>query len=115
MKLRLPLYEGDGIIRPAPEVGAPAEKSSGATENSADFVRRTTTVQQDVNRLEATARKTRGSVVAAFMKTLLDALAARLEGVRYRRIENYLKSAQSLAEIESRLRHFDHPGKLRHI
>jgi hypothetical protein len=111
VKLATPLYEGDSIIRPGPTAWA---DSVGEVHDTADFVQRDS-ASVDLAKIEARARVLRAAAVADYLARAWDWLGGQLDRARRRREEEYLARAQSLAELEDRLRKLERQGQLLHV
>ena len=108
MRLATPLYDGDSIIRPAPESARTIGKQDDGT---AKFVQRNAPLGREI---EAAARAERAAAVALYARRFWRWLAARLDGARRSHEEAVLAQAQSLSEVERRIRELER-GSLRRI
>jgi len=107
MKLKAPLYEGDSIIRRGPE---PAEMTGSNEDVTPKIVQRNA---RYVREIEARARTERAAAVALHARRFWRWLAAQLDGARRSHDEAYLAQAQSLSELERRMRELERGSLMR--
>ena len=108
MRLATPLYDGDSIIRPAPESARTIENEDDGTSK---FVQRNGPLGPEI---EAPARAERAAAIALYARRFWRWLAARLDGARRSHEEAFLAQTQSLSEVERRIRELER-GSLRRI
>jgi hypothetical protein len=114
MKIELPLYEGDSIIRHGPTTS----QELVADQEQADstlLVPQRNIGPVDILDIEARARRLRAAAIADMVSRFAKWLGASLERARRRREEEYLARAQNLAELEHRMRKLERQGHLLHI
>ncbi len=121
MKLQLPLYEGDGIIRhgpttsPGPVAGHPKADSTPRVLQRNIALVSTAVTALDIAEIEARARALRAAAIADFAGRAWSWLGTYFERARRRRQEEYLARAQSLADLEHRLRKLERQRDLLHV
>ena len=108
MKLATPLYEGDSIIRAGP---APAKTTGQREDSTPEFVQRN--VLSGMKKIEAGARVERAAMVALYARRLWRWLATQLDGARRSHEEAFLAQADSLAEVERRIRELERRSLMR--
>jgi len=106
MKIRKPLYEGDGILRSGPQ-NCDVELSN--PDPAADFLRRIILVRGvtytiDALETEAKAQALRAKTLVAYAARFWNWLGERIEKARQGREETYLGEAQNGSDLEQRLR-----------
>ena len=121
MKLQLPLYEGDSIIRygpttsPDPVAGSQQAHSTPRMPQRSSRPAATRGSPLDIPEIEARARALRAAAIADLVSRAWTWLGTYFERERRRRQEEYLARAQNLAELEHRLRKLERQGHLLHI
>ncbi|MGH8680003.1 MAG: RSP_7527 family protein [Burkholderiales bacterium] len=122
MKLQLPLYEGDSIIRYGPTtspdpVAGPQQSHSTPKipQRSSSIGAATDSAVVDIAEIEARARALRAEAIAELAGRAWTWLGTYFERARRRREEEYLARSQSLAELEHRLRKLERQGHLLHV
>ena len=108
MKLSTPLYEGDSIIRRGPE---PADATGSREDSTSIFVQRNDPSAR--KKIEAEARAARAATVALCTRRLSRWLAAKLDRARRGHEEAYLAQADSLSEVERRMRELERGSLMR--
>jgi len=121
MKLQLPLYEGDSIIR----YGPTTSRDPVAGHQQADYTPKmpqrsrrpaaTGGAALDIAEIEARARALRAAAIAEMVSRAWTWLGTYFERARRRREEEYLARSQNLAELEHRLRKLEREGHLLHV
>src|SRR5215475_9101276 len=107
MKLTTPLYEGDSIIRRGPE---PAKTTSAERDLIPEIVRRNV---PSVREVSARADVAKGATVAQYVGRFWRWLATQLDGARRSHEEAFLAQAQSLSEVERRIRELERGSLMR--
>ena len=121
MKLQLPLYEGDSIIRHGPTTSPEPVADQLQTHSTPKILRRSRALAApsrpalDIAEIEARARALRAAAIADLVSCAWSWLGGSFERGRRRREEEYLARAQNLAELEHRLRKLERQGHLLHI
>jgi hypothetical protein len=121
MKLQLPLYEGDSIIRRGPTTSQAPVAGRRQTHSTPEIVRRTIALAPtgvgalDSAAIEARARALRAEAIADLAGRAWTWLGTYFGRARRRREEEYLARAQNLAELEHRLRKLERQGHLLHV
>jgi hypothetical protein len=122
MKLQLPLYEGDSIIRHGPTTSPGPVAGHSKAHSTPRILQRTiaavpTAVPAlDMAEIEAQARALRAAVIADLAGRAWSWLGTYFERGRRRRQEEYFaRRAQNLAEVEHRLRKLERQGHLLHV
>jgi len=96
VKLEVPLYEGDSIIRYGPTASQEAVAGQRQTHSKAEILQRamdpirTPVTALDIAEVEARARALRAAVIADLMSRGWKWLSTRYERARRRRAEEYL-------------------------
>jgi hypothetical protein len=109
MSLRLPLYDGDSFLRAGPQWRETSPAGTMTTDSTPEIVHRVTSGDAQIARLdpftiEAKARALRAQEISRLLKSFVRFLGTRIEHARRRREESRLAGAQSIGEIENRLR-----------
>ena len=107
MKLATPLYEGDSIIRRGPE---PARTTGSERDLTLKIVRCNA---PSVREISARADVERGATVARYLGRFWRWLAVQLDGARRSHEEAFLAQAQSLSEVERRIRELERASLMR--
>ena len=121
MKLQLPLYEGDSIIRYGPTTSPEPVTGPRQAHSTPKILQRssppapTSLPALDIPEIEARARALRAVAIAEMAGRAWTWLGTYFERARRRRQEEYLARSQSLAELEYRLRKLERQGQLLHI
>ena len=118
MKLQLPLYEGDGIIRYGPTTSPEPVAGQQQTHSTPRILQRSSAPVEsalDISGIEARARALRAEAIADMVGHAWKRLGTYFERARRRRQEEYLARSQNLAEIEHRLRKLERKGYLLHV
>ena len=119
MKLQVPLYEGDSIIRYGPTTSPEPVAGQRQAHSTPKILRRSSTATSqpalDIPEIEARARALRAAAIADLASRAWTWLGAYFERAHRRREEEYLARSQSLAELEHRLRKLERRGQLMHI
>ena len=121
MKLQLPLYEGDSIIRygpttsPDPVAGQQQAHSTPKIPQRSSTPAATSGCALDLPEIEARARALRAAAIAEMVSRAWRWLGTYFERARRRREEEYLARSQNLAELEHRLRKLERQGHLLHV
>ncbi len=121
MKLQLPLYEGDSIIRYGPTTSPEPVAGRQQAHSTPKLPRRSKARDQapegalDFAAIEASARALRAAAIAEMAGRAWTWLGTYFERARRRRQEEYLARAQNLAELEHRLRKLERQGHLLHV
>jgi hypothetical protein len=114
MKLQLPLYEGDSIIRYGPTTSPDAVAGQQQAHSTPKILQRSLPAL-DIPEIEARARALRAVAIAEMAGRAWTWLGTYFERARRRRQEEYLARAQNLAELEHRLRKLERQGHLLHV
>jgi hypothetical protein len=121
MKFSAPMYDGDSIIRPGPEAPTEAPEGVIATHSTPKMVRRkidqvdlpdTGPVVFDSFEIERRARALRAAAMRSALISFWSWVERSFEAARRRREEQYLARAQSIVELEARLRKLERSGQL---
>jgi len=121
MKLQLPLYEGDSIIRYGPTTSPDPVAGQQQAHCTPKILQRssapvaTSGSTLDIAEIEARARALRAEAIADLAGRAWTWLGTYFERQRRRREEEYLARSQNLAELEHRLRKLERQGHLLHI
>jgi hypothetical protein len=121
VKLQLPLYEGDSIIRHGPTTSQAPVAGQPQAHSTPKIVRRTIASAPtglealDSAAIEARARALRAAAIAEMAGRAWTWLGTCFERARRRREEEYLARSQNLAELEHRLRKLERQGHLLHV
>ncbi len=117
MKYAIPMYEGDSIIRRGPEPKIEAPKAVISTDSTPEMLQRkinspAESLTVDTVAIERQARALRAAAVRSTLASFWSWVERVFETARRRRIEEYLARAQSVAELETRLRKLERGGYL---
>ena len=118
MRFRTPMYDGDSIIRPGPEVQPTASKPVIPADSTPKMVRRKIDLPKaepvvfDSFEIERRARALRAAAMRSALISFWSWVERSFETARRRREEEYLARAQSVAELEARLRKLERSGQL---
>ncbi len=120
MKLEVPLYEGDSIIRHGPTTSSGPVAGHPQAHSTPRALQRniasaTPVSALDIAAIEAKARALRAAAIADLTSRAWKWLGGYFERARRRREEEYLARSQNLAELEHRLRKLERRGQLMHI
>jgi len=121
VKLQFPLYEGDSIIRYGPTTSPEPVAGRQQAHSTPKILQRSSTAATthrralDIPEIEARARALRAAAIAGLASRAWTWLGTYFERARRRRDEEYLARAQSLAELEHRLRTLERRGQLMYI
>jgi hypothetical protein len=121
MKLQLPLYEGDSIIRYGPTTSPDPVAGQRQTHSTPKILQRssmptaTSGAALDISEIEARARALRAAAIAEMAGRAWTWLGTYFERARRRRQEEYLARSQNLADLEHRLRKLEREGHLLHV
>jgi hypothetical protein len=121
MKLQLPLYEGDSIIRYGPTTSPDPVAGQQQTHSTPKILQRSSPAPAasspalDIAEIEARARALRAAAIAEMAGRAWTWLGTYFERARRRRQEEYLARSQNLAELEHRLRKLERQGHLLHV
>jgi hypothetical protein len=118
MKLAISMYDGDSIIRRGPETQIEPVKATIKAKSTPIMVQRKMTPAEaepfafDRFEIERRARALRAAAVRSALVGFWGWLERSFENARRRREEEYLARAQSVAELEARLRKLERSGQL---
>ncbi len=118
MKYEFPMYDGDSIIRRGPGIRTEPEEHPSAANCNSIMVHRSMPLREadplafDAGDVERRARALRAAAVRSAFVGFWTWLERSLENARKRREEEYLARAQSIAELEARLRRLERSGQL---
>ena len=118
MKFATPMYDGDSIIRPGPETSSAAPETVTRTDSTPKMVHRKITLQKadaivfDSLEIDRRARALRAAAMRSALVSFWRWVERSFEGARRRREEAYLARAQSIVELETRLRRLERNGEL---
>jgi flagellar biosynthesis regulator FlaF len=122
MRFATPMYDGDSIIRPGPEAQPSALETTLEVNSTPEMVHRKIAPSEpkreplaaapyaaepfviDTFEIERRARALRAAAMRSALVSLWSWIERSFETVRRRRVEEYLSRAQSVAELEARLR-----------
>jgi hypothetical protein len=116
MRLYAPLYEGDNLLRPDAALGERTVTVFKIPAPTAGFVRSNNALEAaqetglDFNTIRQHARSERGSEFAHMLKRAYFAVVDWLERIDTRERDNFFASAENLADLENRQRHFERTG-----
>jgi hypothetical protein len=118
------MYDGDSIIRPGPDASPEVLPKAHSTP---EMVHRKTRSEEperaagpyaaepfviDTFEIERRARALRAAAIRSALVSLWSWVERSLEAARRRRVDDYLARAQSVAELEARLRKLEGGGDL---
>jgi hypothetical protein len=118
MRFRTPMYDGDSIIRRGPEAQPEAPKAEIKVDSTPKMLQRKITSQKteppvvDIFEIERRARALRAAAMRSALVSFWSWVERFFERARRRRDEEYLSRAQSVAELEARLRRLESGGHL---
>ena len=118
MKFAAPMYDGDSIIRPGPEAQSTLPEAASKADSTPEMVQRKIAlpgadpVAFDGFELERRARALRAAAIRSVLVGFWAWVKRSTETARRRRAEEYLARAQSIAELETRLRKLERTGHL---
>ena len=120
MKLSLPMYDGDSIIRRGPTTEIESPSSSITINSTPELMHRNKAAPKlaeasGVHAVERQARRLRARALQAYAAGFWRWIGRSLANARNRREEAYLADAQSVAELETRLRKLERSGDLARI
>jgi hypothetical protein len=124
------MYDGDSIIRSGPEAQPSAPETSPEANSTPEMVQCKITPSEpqqqplaaapyaaepfviDTFEIERRARALRAAAMRSALVSLWSRVERSFETARRRRVEAYLARAQSVAELEARLRKLERGGYL---
>jgi hypothetical protein len=112
------MYDGDSIIRPAPVADPALPEVASKADSTPEMVRRKITLPGsdpmafDGFELERRARALRAAAIRSALIGFWAWVKRSTQTARRRRAEEYLARAQSIAELETRLRKLERTGHL---
>jgi hypothetical protein len=111
------MYDGDSIIRPGPEAQPTTPEVALKADSTPEMVQRNTLpgadpVAFDGFELERRARALRAAAIRSALVGFWAWVKRSTATARRRRAEEYLARAQSIAELETRLRKLERTGHL---
>jgi hypothetical protein len=112
------MYDGDSIIRPGPEVQPTAQKAVIPADSTPKMVHRKIVLPKtepmvfDSFEIERRARALRAAAMRSTLVSFWSWVERSFEAARRRREEDYLARAQSIVELETRLRKLERSGQL---
>jgi hypothetical protein len=127
MRLYAPLYQGDSFLRPDAAIGAPVRTVFKAPASASNFVRSNIQVEAanltalDFRAIEHTARVLRSIELGRLLNNAATSVTTALNAA-YIGVANWLDrnetherdyffaTAENLADLESRQRHFERTG-----
>lgn len=118
MRFATPMYDGDSIIRPGPEAQSTAPETVTESDSTPKMVHRKVAPSKDDPmvldsfEIERRARALRAAAVRSALISFWSWVERSFETARRRRVEQYLARAQSIAELEARLRKLERGGYL---
>ena len=118
MRFATPMYDGDSIIRPGPEASPEAPEAVIATDSTPKMVHRKIDLPKvdplvfDSFEIERRARALRAAAMRSALISFWSWVERLFETARRRRVEEYLARAQSVGELETRLRKLERGGYL---
>ncbi len=121
MKLQLPLYEGDSIIRYGPTTSPEPVADQRQAHSTPNLSQRSkaripaSVPALDIAAIEAQARALRAEAIADLVTRAWAWFGSYFERQRRRRDEEYLARSKNLAELEHRLRKLERQGQLLHV
>jgi hypothetical protein len=117
MKLEVPLYEGDSIIRHGPTTSPGPVAGQSQTHSTPGLLQRNIAPVSalEIAEIEARARVLRAAAIADLASRAWAWLGNYFERARRRREEEYLARSQNLAELEYRLRKLERQGQTLHV
>lgn|SRR5512134_1949192 len=130
MRFATPMYDGDSIIRWGPEAQSSAPETSLEADSTPKMVQRKMRPSKprqkplaaapytaepfviDTFEIERRARALRAAAMRSALVSLWSWVERSFETARRRRVEAYLARAQSITELEARLRKLERGGYL---
>jgi len=118
MRFATPMYDGDSIIRPGPEAQPTAPKAVIPVDSTPKMVHRKIELPKaepmvfDSFEIERRARALRAAAMRSALISFWSWVERSFEAGRRRREEQYLARAQSIVELEARLRKLERSGQL---
>jgi hypothetical protein len=126
------MYDGDSIIRPGPEAQSSTQNDGLRADSTPQLLRRKMTASEprppapaqpyaaepvviDTFEIERRARALRAAAMRSALVSFWSWVERALEAARRRRVDAYLARAQSVAELEARLRKLERGGHLARI
>jgi hypothetical protein len=112
------MYDGDSIIRPGPDPESVTSEAPVPTHSTPKMVHRkialptSDPVVFDSFEIERRARALRAVAMRSALVSFWRWVERSFENARRRREEEYLAHAQSVAELETRLRKLERSGQL---
>lgn len=118
MKFSLPMYDGDSFIRHGSEPESDLLESPIQTHSTPEMLQRKIDLPEpaplafDSFEIERRARALRAAAIGSAMASFWSWIERSFETARRRRTEEYLARAQSITELEARLRELERGGPL---
>jgi hypothetical protein len=118
MRFETPMYDGDSIIRLGPQARPTAPEATIAVDSTPKMVHRKIELPVaepfvfDSFEIERRARALRAAAMRSALVSLWSWIERSFENARRRREEEYLARAQSVVELEARLRKLERSGQL---
>jgi hypothetical protein len=118
MRFATPMYDGDSIIRPGPKTPNEAPEPVTTTDSTPKMVQRKIALPKaepmvfDSFEIERRARTLRAAAMRSALVGFWSWVERSFEAARRRREEAYLARAQSIVELETRLRKLERNGEL---
>jgi hypothetical protein len=118
MRFATPMYDGDSIIRYGPEAQPEAPDAEIKVDSTPKMLHRKTEPHKaaplvvDTFEIERRARTLRAAAMRSAVVTFWSWLKRATETARRRRAETYLARAESVVELEARLRKLERTGHL---
>jgi hypothetical protein len=113
------MYDGDSIIRRGPVAEIESPTSTAEAYSTPEMMHRNKVAAPaaeaprfDAFAVERQARQLRAQAIQAYAAGLWSWIGRSLDNARKRREEAYLARAQSVAELEARLRKLERSGEL---
>ena len=116
MRLYAPLYEGDSILRPDAAFGEPAVKVFRSPAPAPSFVRSNNQAEAanetvlDIEAIVRVASMQRSRELGRLLKAAYTAVVDWLDRAETYERDNFFASAENLADLEQRQRHFERTG-----
>ncbi len=118
MKFSLPMYDGDSFIRRGSEPESDLLETQIQGDSTPEMLQRKITPPEpepmvfDRFEIERQARALRAAAIRSAMASFWNWVERSFETARRRRTEEYLARAQSVPELETRLRQLERGAKL---
>jgi hypothetical protein len=118
MRFATPMYDGDSIIRYGPEAQPEAPEAEIKVDFTPKMLHRKTEPHRaeplvvDTFEIERRARALRAAAMRPAWASFRSWIRRAFESARGRRDEEYLARAQSISELEARLRKLERSGQL---